>query len=150
MQNFIAAQSPVTHQAVGFTVADASLAGHNSGDVIKFPSILYNEGDHFDRDTGIFTCPVTGMYNFHVALRSHPTRVVAASIPYEHSPWLHITMASIYADGAAGMTSSNQAVFKCDQGVKVWVEAIMYSDQLTHGHVMAQFNTFSGFLITPM
>ena len=74
----------MTHQAVGFTVADASLAGHNSGDVIKFPSILYNEGDHFNRDTGIFTCPVTGMYNLHVALRSHSTSAVAASIIYEH------------------------------------------------------------------
>ncbi|XP_061576243.1 complement C1q tumor necrosis factor-related protein 5-like [Cololabis saira] len=34
--------------------------------VLKFRTVLINEGGGYDHETGIFTCPVDGFYNFTV------------------------------------------------------------------------------------
>ncbi len=34
--------------------------------VLKFATVLVNEGEGYSRDTGIFTCPVNGFYHFTV------------------------------------------------------------------------------------
>ena len=36
----------------------------SSGDIVKYDKVLLNEGDHYNSFTGVFTCPVDGMYMF--------------------------------------------------------------------------------------
>ncbi|KAM7399567.1 hypothetical protein PAMP_018832 [Pampus punctatissimus] len=59
--------SPSSGTTVAFT---AKLRIHDSypchSGVLKFTNVLVNEGGGYSPDTGVFTCPVDGLYHFTV------------------------------------------------------------------------------------
>ena len=40
----------------------------NVGDVLVFANIVHNGGGHYDATTGIFKCPITGIYLFSMSV----------------------------------------------------------------------------------
>ena len=58
---------PILEQVVAFT---AKLAVEDSypchSGVLKFANVCINEGDAYNSETGIFTCPLDGLYHFMV------------------------------------------------------------------------------------
>ncbi|XP_060571569.1 uncharacterized protein LOC132729763 [Ruditapes philippinarum] len=58
-------------QTVAFNVMDA--VSYTGSEAIKFSTILLNQGNAFDKDTGIFTAPTDGIYQFNAHICSNKT-----------------------------------------------------------------------------
>jgi hypothetical protein len=57
---------PISHGRLA-----ATLNG-GSGDTLKFATVSVNNGGHYNTSTGIFTCPVSGYYQAHIAALPNP------------------------------------------------------------------------------
>ncbi|BFZ22942.1 hypothetical protein BsWGS_25981 [Bradybaena similaris] len=51
---------------VGFYVFLDNTVSLTPGNTVKFSEVITNSGNHYDRDTGVFTAPAHGLYLFHL------------------------------------------------------------------------------------
>ncbi|XP_060559945.1 uncharacterized protein LOC132719986 [Ruditapes philippinarum] len=58
-------------QVIAFNVADA--VNYPGNDAIKFSNIILNEGDAYNKETGIFTAPLDGIYQFNAHICGNET-----------------------------------------------------------------------------
>ena len=55
-----------TRPKVAFNAYTTSNGNYGVDQVVKFPNVLLNEGGGYDKNTGVFTAPVGGLYQFSV------------------------------------------------------------------------------------
>ena len=109
---------------VGFSAYSTTLASYNAGDVIQFPYIITNVGNHYNSVTDTFVAPYPGFYMFSASISSDDNQHVRANIMQEGS-----LLATAYADDLATTvhTTHHQAsmvvVTECAAGDRVWIES---------------------------
>ena len=109
--------------------------------------VLLNDGNHYNKFTGTFTVPQTGVYlltfNFGVA--------------NNHDDWTEVSLVvnnREIVDAAVQMTGSfihreasgNTAIIKLNQGESVWLENRQTGGEISSGATW-RFTTFSGVLL---
>ena len=112
-----------------------------TGDVIFFPYIHTNIGNHYDPSNGAFTCPYTGLYEFHVNVMSQVGYQCEASLVVANE--VIVTAWAEESSYSEHLQASNHAYVNCTTGSQAWIEAItcyLYSTSNNHA-------TFSGRLI---
>uniref|UniRef100_A0A3Q3KGX6 C1q and TNF related 9 n=1 Tax=Mastacembelus armatus TaxID=205130 RepID=A0A3Q3KGX6_9TELE len=125
--------------SVGLT-AETKLPAANAP--IRFDKIIYNQQNHYDSQTGRFTCSVAGAYFFtyHITVFSRNVKVVLM----KNGEKIIHTMDNYQSseDQAAGGT-----VLHLDVGDKVWLQVV--GGELYNGLFADDDDdtTFSGFLI---
>ena len=110
------------------------------GPTVLFPVVLTNIGGGYNPTTSKYTCPVTGVFFFSVAIMSR--------YGYLANPYLVVDgvwTVRPYADGREGSQhghSSNMMVMECNKGQKVWVEGVgdLFDDA-------SNYSTFTGILL---
>nr|KAI8762828.1 EMILIN-2-like [Biomphalaria glabrata] len=110
-------------------------------DTVVFDTVLTNNGNAYDADSGKFTAPVSGTYILHATILSgYNTKVETAIIVNDKE------VARIYsgAHDAHG-SGSNAAVVDLRTGDSVWVRLLYQGGNHVHGY----YSTFSGALIRP-
>ena len=111
---------------------------YEHGDVIPFESLLSNEGSHYDADTGLFTCPVRGIYMFHYSVQI-----------LEGEEWgVHLKKSGEIVSSGIGYNYyqlSNLALLECDIDEQVWVEA--NGSGWMYGDYEKRYNSFTGALM---
>ena len=129
---------------VAFSASARSNRNYTYSDRIVFEDVLTNVGDHYNPTTGVFVCPVDGIYQFSLSVFR----------------WYHPRKASatLLVDGAQVLTSitnldkehgrdqgANIAIVQCHKGRLVYVRAN------TNGFVLHgsryRFSIFSGVLL---
>jgi hypothetical protein len=108
--------------------------------VIPFNNVILNEGQGFNVNTHIFTCPVSGTYNFQTSLLSTGGSAVVTEIVKEGNRLVQAHAQPFRNTHAQGF---NSVFTKCDKGENVWVRLDRYGDKV-HSE---SFTTFSGFLL---
>ncbi|KAL3886537.1 hypothetical protein ACJMK2_026522 [Sinanodonta woodiana] len=109
------------------------------GRSLQFDRVDYNEGNAYDKTTGIFTCPVSGTYLFFTNILSmFHGGAVQTEIIFEGQGKgkTHAPNENNYAQ------SSTAASLHCNAGQRVWVQAA-YGSQF-HG---GDFSSFTGVLL---
>ena len=129
-----------TKPKVAFSAYRSSdLSGLSSGYIIKFDTVLTNRGGHYYPQDGIFTAPVTGLYQFHWQFLSYGKNVAACSklmVNGTEKGWTYDWVQSGYTDSAA-----NMVIVDVKEKQHVWVET--NSEAVT----LYQKSSFSGMLI---
>ena len=113
---------------VGFTAWATSVVHYSAGTTLIFNGVD-EEHNGFDRKTGIFTCPISGIYYVYVTLRQYnkynimvdvfkmDTRIIRFVHKYNGSPW---------------NTFSNSALVSCSRGeiiqMKGWSSGRIYGE----------------------
>ncbi|CAG5114731.1 unnamed protein product, partial [Candidula unifasciata] len=108
-------------------------------DTVIFDTILTNDGNAYDPDTGKFTAVTPGTYFFHSTILSgYNTKVETAIIVNDKE------IARIYsgAHDAHG-SGSNMAIVNLRTGDSVWVRLLYQGGNHVHGY----YSTFSGALL---
>ena len=133
----------MTHDPIGFTAADPEAAYYDDGDVIQIPTIIYNEGNYYNNDTSIFTCPVTGVYMFSLSMRNAYTYYARGAIMLEANA-IAVANSNDASNDHPQETATNVVIEKCDAGQRVWVRMQCRQNSETEN---ARRVIFSGFLI---
>jgi len=110
--------------------------------ILTCDTTVLNIGSHYDVNTGIFTCPVLGVYVFHVTLYVSPIKYVLGDIVKNGASvaWTIAIGTTVYEGiGSAMVTLS------LDKGDMVWVKL---HDPSSGAYIKAYKTAFSGFLLT--
>ena len=103
-----------------------------------FRSVISNVGGHYSPLTGLFTCPVRGIYMFHYSVLGDNTYNWRGRMLQSGE-----MIASSISLGFIQM--SNLAFVECDVGEQVWVEANGTGD--IFGDDERRYSSFTGALM---
>lgn len=109
---------------------------------LSFPNVRFLSGTGYDSLTGIFTCPISGMYVFEHTLFVNQLHYVVTSIRKngELLVWIQGSGGNVdyYASGSGTTVVSLQA------GDRVWVQIEDATSQAVFG---GYFSSFVGYLV---
>ncbi|KAL3882710.1 hypothetical protein ACJMK2_029023 [Sinanodonta woodiana] len=107
-------------------------------EIVLFDTVLHNEGNGFNKQTGIFTCPLSGIYFFTGSLMTK----------HGYSSEVHLVVngeikGNSYADEANSWDQGSiSSIVRCEAGQNVWIS--VYYGSYIHGDY---YTSFSGFLL---
>ena len=134
-------QVPINHENLfaGFSAYASVSRNYNTDNVLLFDSVNYNNGNHYNPETGVFVCPVDGVYLFAMTLCA----------PHDEAMFAHIRISGVKMVGAYSRDyelSSNLLVSSCNAGDEVSIVGGQNGDTLqgSDGH---RYSTFSGVII---
>ena len=133
--------------AVGFSVyAEDEYQYPNSGEIIRFPLLMTNNGGHYDPINSMFTCPLNGTYYFTFSLYTSHLSDGERTAAYIEKDGEKFSEAYCGKDGPDNLYTqcSTSAVIHCHLGQRVFVKN-RYSGTKLYG--VANRSNFSGFLI---
>ena len=115
------------------------------GQVIKFKTVILNEGSGYDPATGHFTAPSAGVYQFSYFI-GHNTDPPSQT-------WVRLMVKGNAVNSAVAdsfhngedLQGGNVGVVRLNTGDKAWIESWHQSDAVYNAGY--QFTTFSGVLI---
>lgn len=90
----------------------------SSEKIIHFRQVIYNEQNHYNMQTGLFTCVIPGVYQFSFLCTSFTG---AGSVDLWRNKQLVLHGLKEYQGGHR--LSSGDTVLRLEKGDKVWLEA---------------------------
>ena len=115
----------------------------NDRETLIFDTIVTNSGQGYDKNTGIFFCPVSGFYQFAATLVSESGTDKNLDAELMHNGHQIVRLhATVY-----GFDEGSQVVnIHCRQGEKVWISHTMGVGD--SAKMPTGFSTFSGALLS--
>lgn len=110
------------------------------GQTLKFDTVLTNNGNGYDDRTGVFTCPVVGIYMFVVDSLSYPGIWLFLKVNKETAAKLHV---SPHYNNKPLVQISRTVIVTLKYGDHVKVENIEKKGYIHHD----LYSGFSGFLM---
>ena len=132
--------------SVGFSAYLTTAANPDTGEILVFDQVEYNEGDHCSTTKGTFTCPQSGVYFFTATLFTFLNEEL---ISYEiRVAGKHVAgmLCSSSTYGSDRVMCGNSVVVKCSAQKTVHVECSEKTVPV-YGFLWDQLTTFSGLLI---
>ena len=130
----------VTHVAFS-TYLSHSLDHLSIGHVIKLDQIFLNDGNGYNKYTGVFTVPASGVYLLTYSLETHNT-----------NPYLEVelvvnnrNMGTLVADTYT--VPSKTIITRLTAGQSVWLEVTFHAGVTIDSNTVNKFTTFSGVLL---
>ncbi|KAK3580693.1 hypothetical protein CHS0354_017974 [Potamilus streckersoni] len=130
----------IATKQIGFssTIANEKGLQVHDNEIVHFDTVLHNDGNGFNKESGIFTCPLSGTYFF--------TLSVMTSHGYHTAVHLLVNgqiKGNSYANGADSWDQGSISnIFRCEAGQNVWIS--VYGGTYIHGDY---YTSFSGFLL---
>jgi hypothetical protein len=103
---------------IAFNAYTMSSRNYANGQTIVFPDVLLNDGDGYDKITGIFTAPVAGLYYFSVHICHLQAKYVVAAIVHGDTT---VAVTTEY-ESSLESCSSVMAPVKISVGERVYVK----------------------------
>ncbi|KAK3590579.1 hypothetical protein CHS0354_039711 [Potamilus streckersoni] len=129
----------ISTKQIGFCVTNANgKITINLNEIVHFDTILHNEGNGFNKQTGMFTCPVPGIYFFVLSVLTSRGSSIGVSIIVDGE-----IKARSYADGSIAYDQGSiSTMVRCEAGHNVWTS--VYFGSSIYGDY---YSSFSGFLL---
>lgn len=131
-----------TEHSVAFSVGLSSTQRMYNKDTVRFDRVFVNEHNAYDPMTGIFTCPVAGLYLFHFhAYSSNKDTIMWLDLLHNDTPVVSVS-------GYNSHTVSSQTVMlKLGKGDRVQVESKDSQEFALFGLPDQVYSTFTGYLL---
>ena len=126
---------------------DHSVGNLGINQTIIFNTNLFNDGGAYNNASGIYTCPVNGVYLFFFAVSSTFQHQIVAKLVVNG-----VNQVDAIADVENGPQyqeghGSNMVILRLAAGTQVWVENYRWSTHFVEGDKTDRFTTFSGVLL---
>lgn len=130
------------NDTVSFTAYASTTLTYSTGTTILFDGIVKNYGEYYNPNVGVFTCPFTGMYLFHLSLSTG-----VASTSYIARAEIQVAGTGLVDANVQGYAhGSNVVVTLCNQYQQVSVRSL-YSSTRVYGDETLRYSTFTGTLL---
>ncbi|KAL3882719.1 hypothetical protein ACJMK2_029031 [Sinanodonta woodiana] len=129
----------ITTEHIGFyaTFSTGLVSVHEHA-IVLFDTVLQNDGNGFNKQTGTFTCPLSGTYLFSLSILANPGSPLHV--------YLMVNGQIIANSFAYGVNYSDQgsisSIVRCEAGQNVWI-GVYRGTQLYGDH----YTSFSGFFL---
>ncbi|XP_063397547.1 complement C1q tumor necrosis factor-related protein 2-like [Mytilus trossulus] len=113
---------------------------YNKNSIVKFGTLLFNEGNHFNPGDSVFVSPISGVYLFSWTTQTYSGKSVNTELRVDN-----IIKETLHADlgSAAGRLSVTRVVIlKIDSNDHVWIQT---SDVFSENFFEYAYNTQSSF-----
>ena len=127
---------------VAFTAYALNATYTSAGETMQFEQVVTNIGAAFDNATGLFTCPVDGVYLFYASIHSQNGSHGVGDI-YKGDEYL----VTVYTSDASEGQSDNLVITECSSSTAVSVRTKMDDDNKVVGGDVRRGTTFSGYLL---
>ena len=135
--------------SVGFTAyIDHTIQHLGLDQTLIFNRVLFNDGSAYNNSSGIFTCPVNGVYLFFFEVGSGAQKQIVAKLVANNVNEVDAIADAEYHQYHEAQ-GSNMAILRLGQGTQVWVENYRWTDRGVEGDPTERFSTFSGILLYP-
>ena len=125
---------------------DHNINGIGINQTIIFNTNLFNDGGAYNNASGIYTCPVNGVYLFFFAVGSGSKHQIVAKLVTNGVNQVDAIADSEYHDDHEGH-ASNMVILRLAAGTHVWVENYRWTTHFVEGGKTDRFTTFSGVLL---
>ena len=123
-----------------------SLTATTRPERITYDAAFVNHGRAFNVESGIFTCPIPGLYYFSFTFKTAPREYMGVRIKQNGRD----TNSLYYSSTDGEQTSVSQSIIlDLDQGDRVWLELYLNSNRAKISGTSSKINTFNGYLIHP-
>ena len=137
-----AAVVPSTSQIAFSTLMNSNIVDPHDNKIFVFDNIIVNSGNAYNKNNGMFTAPVKGIYAFFATVLTFSGKSLESQIVRNGRMLCNIYSGDNTFDGSG----SNMAITYLEVGDAVWVRIHdIYHD--TGVTVDGPFTTFSGFLL---
>ncbi|XP_045206990.2 uncharacterized protein LOC123559256 [Mercenaria mercenaria] len=126
---------------VAFHARRSSSATVSTGGTLVFDTVLINEGEGYDRATGIFTAPYNGLYYFAAHVCNPAYYAVHYAIVVDNN---QIASSTQYDSDNVYSCSSVNAVVMMKSADRAWIKCTIGS---TFYHDSSRWNSFTGTLL---
>ena len=109
---------------------------------VLFPNSITNQGGHFQESSGVFLCPVSGLYLFFNALTAPVQKYCAADTVQDFEEYVATMQAYQFNTQAASLS-----FLTCSDIGSVRLST-KYTDQQCSGSASLRTTTFTGLLIS--
>lgn len=129
---------------VAFSVGLSSTQNVYNKDTIVYGEVFVNDHNGYSTSTGIFTCPVPGLYVFHFhAYNSNKDTIMWLDL-------LHNDRAMVSVSGYNSHTVGSQTVMlKLRQGDRVQIQSKESQEFTLFGLQEQIYSTFTGYILHP-
>ena len=110
------------------------------GHTVQYDGVGNNYGDGYDINTGIFTCPTSGLYLF--AFFADSTKGAEVNLVLKVNGEIYTNLIAQPSFDHQDLMGGNVRPVRIDKGDRVWVEVSFHETSL-----WKVFTTFSGVLI---
>ena len=132
---------------VGFTAYLSHSVQHlGLNQSIVFDKALFNDGAAYNTYSGIFACPIGGVYLFFFEVGSGFQQQIVAKLVVNGVNKVDAIGDAEYHQYHEAQ-GSNMAIVRLKQGDHVWVENYRWTDKAVEGDKTDRFTTFSGILL---
>ncbi|XP_053400227.1 C1q-related factor-like [Mercenaria mercenaria] len=126
---------------VAFNARSSFTVSVSSGGTVVFDTVLMNEGEGYDRATGIFTAPHNGLYYFAAHVCNEGNNAVRYAIVVDNN---QITSSTQYDINSVYSCSSVNAVVMMKSADRAWIKCTSGSKFY---HDIYRWNSFIGSLL---
>ncbi|KAL4226003.1 hypothetical protein ACF0H5_013990 [Mactra antiquata] len=112
---------------------------------ITYNTVLLNEGNAYSPHTGVFTCPMDGLYVFYFSTATWAVSQSVVKLVIEGANVVD-AIADTY-HGSQEAQGANFAVLSLRAGQQVWVANYRWTDKTVSVKDVNRFATFSGFML---
>jgi hypothetical protein len=122
------------------TTPDAST---KVGRRLVFPRVIINEGQSYNRNDGVFTAPVGGLFVFYSSLISYGNEPFGCDLVLNDNAKVQVYT---YANANLGtQPASNMVVLRLQKGDRIWMKVA--TANRVNANPTSSISTFSGYLI---
>ncbi|XP_062591106.1 complement C1q subcomponent subunit B-like [Saccostrea cucullata] len=125
----------MTISAVGFSALLSKDATLGVKQIVKYDNVITNQGNGYDKWTGIFTAPTAGLYVFSCTIMAFDRSAIHIEIVQDGR-----LISTVNSDISPWNQGSETVVLTLKKGGKVWTRAQHV------GKIHGLYNIFSGFL----
>ncbi|XP_052812275.1 hibernation-associated plasma protein HP-27-like [Mya arenaria] len=113
----------------------------DKGQTMIFKDVMFNNGSGYDNTTGVFTCPIEGVYLFTIHLCSKSERYITYDVMVDGT--IHTKGAN--KDNTGNVCTSADAIVEVHEASRVWVQSNYDEDELYDD--VYRWSSFSGVLM---